>query len=146
MAQRLADSLARAYSRAPSELRELALRGPQRRLVLRQIFRTMQRSFDRERGRDVDAVLRWEIAGAGERADRWQVAIAEGRCRASRRLDREPTITIRLDGPTFLELVTGTSPPPALFMSGRLRVEGDPMFAARLTSLFRVPRPGPPRR
>jgi putative sterol carrier protein len=139
--QRIADSLARGYARTPPRLRALALRGPQRRLVLAEIFRTMERSFDREKGKAVEAVLRWEIARARGGADRWQVVLEDGRCRANRALDREPTITIKCDGPTFLDLVSGTAQGPALFMSQRLRVDGDPMLAARLTTLFRVPRP-----
>jgi putative sterol carrier protein len=140
LSTRFADSLARAYDRTPPRLRARALRGPQRRFVLASIFAAMERSLDRERAAGIDTVVHWEIACERDGADRWQVAIAGGRCVASRRLDREPALTIKLDGPTFLELVSGRTPAPALYMAGRLKVDGDPMQAARLTTLFRVPK------
>jgi putative sterol carrier protein len=143
MAQRLNDSLARAYARTSPRVRALALRRPHGRLVMRGIFRTMERSFDREKGREVTAVMHWEIAGSKGRTERWQVAIADGRCRAGRELDREPTMTLKLDGRAFLDLVSGAVPGPALFMSGRIKIDGDPMRAAQMTSLFRVPKPAP---
>lgn len=145
LSTRVADSLARAYDRSPPGLRTWALRGPQRRIVLGRIFATMERSLDRDRARAVETVVRWEIARDGGGVDTWQVAIADGRCVAGRRLDREPALTIRLDGETFLDLVTGRAAAPALYMAGRLKVDGDPMQAARLTSLFRVPKPAPRR-
>jgi hypothetical protein len=141
LSNRFADSLARAYDRTPPSLRARALRGPQRRVVLAAIFAGMARSLDRERAAGVNTVVHWEIARDRGAADRWQLAIADDRCVASRRLDREPTLTIRLDGETFLQLVSGQAAAPALYMAGRVRIDGDPMQAARLTSLFRVPTP-----
>lgn len=137
----IVDTGARAFASASPELRSLALRGPQRPLVLAQIFRAMGRQFDAKQANGVEAVVQWEIARASGGADRWQVVIANGRCRASRRSNRQPTITIAVDGPTFLELVTGMQGGPSLFMSGKLKVTGDLMFAARLPTMFRVPRP-----
>ena len=100
----------------------------------------MVQEFDPKQGRDIEAVLHWVIAGRRDGGvDRWQVAITDGRCRASRKLDREPTVTIELDGLQFLELVTGSASGPELFMSGKLKMTGDVLLAARLTSMFRIP-------
>ena len=101
----------------------------------------MERRLDPERAAGTKAVLHWEISGPRGGADRWQLVVEDGHCRASRRLDREPTLTMKLDDAAFLDLVTGTANGPALYMSGRLRIEGDPMRAVALTSAFRVPRP-----
>ena len=140
---RAVDAAARAYARLRPRTRALLLRGPQRPLVLRRIFKAMERQLDPERGARANVVLHWEIARRGGGADRWQLVVADGRCRASRRLDREPTATLKLDDGAFLDLVTGSLTGPALYMSGRLRVEGDPMRVASLTSAFRMPRPAP---
>lgn len=136
MAQRLNESLSRAYARTPPRLRSLALRRP----VIAGIFRAMPTAFDRERAKGTTAVMHWEIELSRGHPGRWQVVIEDGRCRVARRLDREPTLTLRTDAATFLDLVTGAMPAPALYMAGRLRVEGDVWTAAQLTSLFRVPR------
>jgi putative sterol carrier protein len=39
----------------------------------------------------------------------------------------------------FLKLVTGQQSGPVLFMTGKLKLEGDVMFASRLSSFFRIP-------
>ena len=132
------DSLARAYARTPAGMRGLALRGPHRAVVLAQIFRAMDSQLDREKAKDIDAVVHWQV---GRAPDRWQLVIADGRCRASRRLDRDPTLTIALDDAQFLQLVTGMAGGPALWTSGKLKLTGDLMLAARMSDLFRVPRP-----
>jgi putative sterol carrier protein len=136
----LADAFARYVARSSPERRARLMQGWTRPILMRRIFKAMQSEFDAEQGKGVEAVLHWEI-GAREdgEVDRWQVVIENGRCHAARRLDREATITIKLDGPQFLELVTGIASGPELFMSGKLKIEGDMLLAARLTSLFRMP-------
>jgi putative sterol carrier protein len=141
--QLLADAFARYVARSSPERRARLMRGRPRQILLRRIFKGMESEFDAEQGQGVDAVLHWEIGGReGGGVDRWQVVIEDGRCRAGSTLDREPTITIKLDGPQFLELVTGIASGPELFMSGKLKIEGDVLHAARLTGLFRMPRFG----
>jgi putative sterol carrier protein len=44
----------------------------------------------------------------------------------------------------FLRLVSGNAAGPMLFMTGKLKIEGDLMFATTMTSLFRIPRPATP--
>jgi hypothetical protein len=142
----LADAFARYVARSSRERRARLMTGWRRRVIMRRIFKGMETEFDAEEGKDIAAVLHWEIAGDGvggrgdSESDRWQVVIEDGRCRATRELDREPTVTIELDGPDFLELVTGIASGPELFMSGKLKMKGDVLLAARLTSLFRMPR------
>jgi putative sterol carrier protein len=140
--QVIADAFARYVARSSPERRARAMRGWKRPILTRRIFKAMEHEFDPTKGQDVDAVLHWEIGGRGDGGvDRWQVVIGDGRCRAARKLDREPTVTIKLDGLQFLELVTSIASGPELFMSGKLKIEGDVMLAARLASLFRIPQP-----
>ena len=47
--------------------------------------------------------------------------------------------TLKLDGVDFLKLVTGNAIGPMLFMSGKLKIEGDLMFAAQIQSMFTIP-------
>jgi putative sterol carrier protein len=140
--QLIADTFARYVARSSPERRERAMRGWKRPILTRRIFKAMEHEFDPKKGQGVEAVIHWEIGGRGDGGvDRWQVVIEDGRCRAARKLDRESTVTIKLDGVQFLELVTGIASGPELFMNGKLKIEGDLMLAARLASLFRVPQP-----
>jgi putative sterol carrier protein len=42
----------------------------------------------------------------------------------------------------FLKLVSGNASGPTMFMTGKLKLEGDVMLASRLTSMFRIPKAG----
>jgi putative sterol carrier protein len=140
-AQLVADLFARRVARLSPERRARLMRGWSGRIVIRLIFGGMRRAFDRKRAEGVDTVMRWEIGTADDGGtERWQVVIADGRCRPRRKLDREPQVTLRLGRLTFLELATGSAAGPELFMNGKLKIEGDMMLAASLAGFFRIPR------
>jgi len=48
-------------------------------------------------------------------------------------------VTFTIGAPDFLRLVTGHAAGPMLFMTGKLKIEGDMMFAASTASLFTIP-------
>ncbi len=137
--------MARAFARtvarsSPERLRRL-VSGRRRRLVLDAIFRQMPKRLDREKARDVEAVVDWKIGGRPDGGvDHYQLVIEEGRCRSTRRPSRPPRATLHMDVVELLRLAGGTAQGPELFMSGKLRVEGDLMFTATLASLFRIPK------
>ena len=51
----------------------------------------------------------------------------------------EPRATLTLDAVDFMRLVTGNAAGPTLFMSGKLKIEGDLMFTTQIQSMFRIP-------
>jgi putative sterol carrier protein len=56
--------------------------------------------------------------------------------------DREFTVSMRVDGVDFIKLITGNASGPMLFTFGKLKIDGDLMFAATVQSLFRIPGAG----
>jgi putative sterol carrier protein len=115
--------------------------GWRRRLVLGAIFRQMPKRLDRKRAQGIEAVIDWKLGGArGGGSDHYQVIIRDGNCRVIRRPSEPPRTTLELDAVHFLQLAGGAVQGPELFMSGKLKLHGDVMFAAQLPSLFRVPR------
>jgi putative sterol carrier protein len=139
--QVVADRFARFMTRLGPERRARAMRGISGRILIRLIFAGMRRAFDRRKAKGVEAVLRWEIGGADDGGvEQWHVVIADERCRVRRRVDRDPIITLKLARITFLELATGIAAGPQLFMTGKLKIEGDMMQAANLVTFFRIPR------
>src|SRR5437773_1722052 len=92
----VANRFARVVRASSKGRLERAMRGPQRRVILTQIFRAMPRQYRREAAGDVEAVVHWEIGGGRNgAADRYEMVLADGRCRTSRRPRREPNLTIR---------------------------------------------------
>lgn len=137
--RRMAEAFVTGVRRAPDELRRFATRGPARNLLAAQIFAGMAREFDRDRGAEIDAVVRWEVGEQGADPAIWSLVIAGGRCRVSRDPDLEAQTVVMLDHETLLELATGALNPPQAYIAGRLRMRGDVMLAQRLSALFRVP-------
>jgi len=85
--------------------------------------------------------LTWEGSTSGG-YDHYEVIFAEGTCRASDTPERDPKVTIKVSGVHFLKLAAGKASGPVLFMTGKLKLEGDVMLASRLTSVFRIPSAG----
>lgn len=136
----LAQIFARTVAGSSDERLRWLASGWRRPLVLAGIFHQMPSRLDRAKARGVEAVVDWKIQGAsGGGVDRRQLTIHDGRCRVTRRPKAPPRATLKLDPVDFLRLAGGAAQGPELFMTGKLRIEGDLMFSAELPSLFRIP-------
>ncbi len=133
-----AEEFARSVGETPDELLREGMQGPLRDQIIAEIFQRMERHF--KPGSGDDAVIHWTITGSPDGADdRWEVVIADRRCSVSADPRSDPRVTLKLDGVDFLKLVTGNADGPMLFMSGKLRIEGDLMFSAQIQSMFTLP-------
>ena len=118
------------------------MRGLHRRVLLWQIFRTMRQRVDPDRGWGGDAVVEFRIRRhRADGVDRYQLAVADGRCTTTRSAKRTPTLTLEMQPVVFLRLVGGAASAPALILTRRLRISGDLVLAARLPTLLKTPRP-----
>lgn len=111
-----------------------------RRAILDDIFRRMAEHVHQDRARDVTAVLHWKIYDRPEGGyDHYEVVLESGTCTVSESPSREPAVTLKLKPANFLKLVSGNASGPTMFMTGKLKLEGDVMLASRLTSMFHIP-------
>ena len=111
-----------------------------RTLVLDGIFSQMEEHFHGEKAGHTEAVIEWRILdrpGGGE--DRYQVIVTGGTCSVEKDGEHAPRVTFTMKPVDFLKLVTGASAGPMMFMTGKLKIDGDLMFAASVQSLFRLP-------
>lgn len=115
---------------------------PLRRAILDAIFWQMPRQLDARSARGVKLAARWVITSrSGSRGDIYDLTVDSGRARVRRGGGGvAPKVTITVDGAEFLRLATGTADPMRAYFNGSLTAAGDIMAAARLASLFRVPR------
>jgi putative sterol carrier protein len=112
-----------------------------RDMILGEIFRRMPEQVHAERARNVDAVVQWEITGRPDGgSDRFQLTIKGGTCELDRDGSREPTVSYVIGPVDFVKLVSGNASGPQLFVFGKLKIRGDLMLAARMPSLFKIPR------
>ena len=137
-----ANELAKNMAAATDEQLAELMAGPMRGQILSEIFRRMAEHFRADAARDTEAVIHWRIGGRSDGgADEYETVIRDGACEAHRGLAPEqPRVAFAIDGADFLKLVTGNAVGPMLFMSGKLKIEGDLMFAASAASLFTIPK------
>ena len=111
-----------------------------RALVLDGIFERMEAHFDGAKAGSTEAVIEWRILdGPDGREDRYQVVVAGGTCSVEKDGQHAPRVMFKLKPVDFLKLVTGAVAGPMMFMTGKLKIDGDVMFAASVQSLFRLP-------
>jgi putative sterol carrier protein len=134
------EQVAGAISSVTDEQLREVLRGPRREEILGEVFRRMEQHFKPSSAAGVDAVIHWKIAGREDGGvDHYEVVLRDGACKASKDPKHEPRVTLALDGVDFMRLVTGNAAGPMLFMSGKLKIEGDLMFSTQIQSMFTIP-------
>jgi alkyl sulfatase BDS1-like metallo-beta-lactamase superfamily hydrolase len=127
----------------PDERLERLMRSPARKPVIETIFFLMPRYLDRTRARGLNLAIRWRVTSAAEPdadPDVYDLVIAERRCRVVRTgRGPAPLVTITIEATDLLRVATGRTNPMQAYFDGRLKLRGDIMQAARLTSLFQIP-------
>ena len=140
--QQFAELIATASDEQLSEV----IHGPLRKQVLDEIFGRMADHVEPSQVGNLEAVVHFKILDRptehGGGYDHYEVIFAEGACRASGSPERDPKVTIKVTGVHFLKLAANKASGPVLFLTGKLKLEGDVMLASRLTSFFRIPSAG----
>jgi putative sterol carrier protein len=136
-----ASQLAEMVGQASDEQLAEGMSNPQgRQLVLDQIFRRMAEHAEPAKLEGIDAVVHFEITDApGGGSDVYEAVIRDNKVEVSKEPQQEPRVKITMAPVPFLKLVTGQQSGPVLFMTGKLKLDGDVMFASRMTSFFRIP-------
>jgi putative sterol carrier protein len=146
LAQVKPEEFANLMSEASKDQIAEIVNGPSRKQVLDEIFKRMADHVDPANARGTDAVVHFKILDRPESLgggyDHYEVVFADGTCVASDEVEREPNVTIRVGPVHFLKLASGHASGPTLFLTGKLRLEGDVMLASRLTGFFRIPNAG----
>lgn len=105
------------------------------------IFKRMQERFKPENFRSSrTSVIRWEIsAKAGDRT--YETTVSKQGCEVAEGAHTEdPRCTIKMGLPDFLKLASGNGNPPMMFMTRKLKIDGDVGFAAGVTQVFDIPK------
>lgn len=140
-----AGQLAEMVATASDEQLAEGMNDPEsRKATLDEIFRRMAEHVEPAKARGNDAVIHFKILDAPDGDyDHYEVVLADGACSVSDEPSTEPRVTFKIGPIDFLRLVSGNAAGPMLFMSGKLKIEGDLMYASTMTSLFRIPRSDP---
>jgi putative sterol carrier protein len=103
--------------------------------VLGGVFAGMQERFQPERASGVDAQVQWLVSDEGEEHP-YVITIEDGSCETEPGRADSPRVTLSTDLASFAKLMAGRTPGPALYMGGKLQIQGDLMLAQRMTTFF----------
>ena len=103
--------------------------------VLREIFGRMPEAFLAEKAQGTDALIQYDIT-TSEGIKEWTVTVKDGTCTTSEGPAGDPRITLQLGLVDFVRLIFGQAEGTQLFMTGKLKLKGDMMFAMQMQTWF----------
>ena len=106
--------------------------------VLKGVFEGMEQHFLAEKAAGVNSTLQYDI-DTDQGQKQWTVTIADGACKTSEGAASDPRLTLQIDIADFIRLVLGQAQGQQLFMSGKLKLKGDMMFAMQMQTFFDRP-------
>ncbi len=102
---------------------------------LDEIFQGMQAEFQADKASGVDATIQWLIKDGDEEVP-YATTIKDGQFSWEQGQAESPSVTLSTDRESFTALMTGKAQGAALYMAGKLRIQGDLMLAQRMGSFF----------
>lgn len=106
--------------------------------TLKQIFDGMQDAFQPDKAQGVSAVIQYDIE-SDEGTKSWTVNIGDGKCVTNEGAADSPRLTLALKVTDFVRLIFRQADGTQLFMSGKLKLKGDMMFAMQMQNFFQQP-------
>lgn len=135
---------AAAIKATPDHQLAEGMAGDFRGQVLDEIFRRMQEHYDPKRSKKLDLVVHFELTGSPTgQSDLFQVVLRNDQCVAGREATEDPKLKLTLDAVDFLKLATRNAVGMNLYISGKLKIDGNLILATRLEGLFSIPDAAP---
>ena len=106
--------------------------------VLKNIFDGMQQAFIPAKAQGVNSTLQYDVETSSG-TKQWSVKIENGTCTTSEGPSADPRLTLKVGMVDFVRLILGQADGTQLFMSGKLKLQGDMMFAMQMQSFFDRP-------
>ena len=103
--------------------------------ALEKVFEGMQQAFLKDKAGSQSAVIQWNVALDGNKHT-YQVKVADGACSIQKGAPETARVTLDVDLPNFLRVITGKLNGQQAFFSGKLKLAGDMMFAMTQESWF----------
>ena len=104
--------------------------------VLGEVFTAMGAAFVPEAAAGQSAIVQYDVTAA-DGTHSYQLKVADGKCVVQKGAGEPARVTLTLALADFLKLIGGKLDGMQAFMSGKLRIGGDMMFAQTMQSWFR---------
>lgn len=102
---------------------------------LRNIFEGMRDSFKPDAAQNVSSTVQYDI-DTEEGLKQWSVTFDNGTCAVSEGPGTDPRLTIQIGLVDFVRLIFNQAQGPQLFMGGKMKLQGDMMWAMQMQNYF----------
>jgi putative sterol carrier protein len=103
--------------------------------VLSQVFEGMVQAFQPDKAAGQSAVIGWDVT-APDGTHSYQLEIADGTCTLHQGNEKQARVTLGMALPDFLRFMSGQLDGMQAFMTGKLKLSGDMMFAQSMQTWF----------
>ncbi len=103
--------------------------------ALDMVFQGMEQALDP--GKAQDCVIAWDVTGEG-RTYEFGVTVADKKATAAQGKPADPRVTMACSFVDFIRLIAGELDGMTAFMSGKLKITGDIMFAQQIPQMFGI--------
>ncbi len=107
--------------------------------TLDRIFKGFEERFRADKAEGVDDDIQFLIKD-GDEEHPYVVGIHDGKCTTERATADDPKTTLSLKLVPFVKLITGQADGMKMFMTRKLKLKGDVMFAQRVLTFFDRPK------
>jgi putative sterol carrier protein len=104
---------------------------------VKKILDLMSSQFNPDAAKDMDAVIQFNLTGAG--GGSYYVQIKDGTCAYFAGDHASPRLTTSMNASDFVKMSNREADPETLFNYGKLRLVGDMALAMKMQTLFRRP-------
>ena len=102
---------------------------------LRNIFEGMRDSFKPEAAQNVSSTVQYDI-DTEDGLKQWSVTFDNGSCSVAEGPASDPRLTIQIGLVDFVRLIFNQAQGPQLFMGGKMKLQGDMMWAMQMQNYF----------
>jgi len=105
--------------------------------TVRETFENMPNAFRPEAAKGMNAIYQFDILGDG--GGKWYAAIADGVLTVGEGQHDKPNVTITMKTDNYLAMSAGKLSGMVAFATGKLKVKGDMILAAKMQAIFKQP-------
>ena len=105
--------------------------------ALDKVFEGMVEAFIPAKAGGQSAVIQYDV-NTPDGKKSYQLKVADGKAQSLKGSPESARVTLALNGPDFLRLVTGKLNGQTAFFQGKLKLSGDMMFAQTMQSWFKM--------
>lgn len=102
--------------------------------TVKEYFETMDKRFEPEGAKGVNAVFQFELSG--DQGGTWHAIVNDGTMECKEGAHDDPTTTIKMEGGNFVKMSNGDLSGQMAYMTGKMKIAGSIPMAMKMKNIF----------